>query len=224
MARNSHEDAPDREPYWSVTRIPGSLTGVRIFYALSYYRDAGDHSFGFTAHDGDTEFVIVEIQNNMDNSNYRLWEMNWITLSAHWNAGWDQDRTAKYAASDLGYPVTYRGRPRVWESWDKHANYRSKDVCNSSDFDVCTTDFTGTVYDDLEVISSANLGNEYDRSPPYTYNNVLSDCVFSRKPGFGLPGRECFWVSQARDFLGWNTSHGQEGATEYYNMFYFYGF
>ena len=222
MARNSHEDAPDREPYWSVTRIPGSVTGVRIFYALSYYRDAGEHTTGWTSHDGDTEFVIVELENNMNNSNYRLWEMTSITLSAHWNSG--QDRTATYAASDIEYPVKYRGRPRVWESWDKHANYRSKAVCNGAGWDTCTTLFTGTVYDDLEAISSANLGNEYDRTPPYTRDNILSDCVYSRKPSFGMPGYECYWVSQARDDLGWNASHGQEGATPYYNMFYVYGF
>ncbi len=221
MARNSHEDAPDREPYWSVTRVPGSLTGVRIFYALSYYRDAGEHTTGWTSHDGDSEFVIVELQNNMNPGNYRLWQMTSITLSAHWNAG-SADHTATYAASDLEYPVSYLGRPRVWESWDKHANYRSKDICNNTGFDVCTTSFTGTVYDDLEVIPSANLGNEYDRTP-FTRSNLLVDCLGSRNPGFGMPGFECYWSSHG-GFLGWHNNIGQQGATDYFNMLYFYSF
>lgn len=218
MARNSHEDAPDREPYWSVTRVPGSVTGVRIFYALSYWRDAGEHTTGYTSHDGDTEFVVLELENNMNDSNYRLWEVTSITLSAHWNSS--EDHTATYAYNDLEYPVSYRGRPRVWESWDKHANYRSKAVCNNTAWDVCTTTFTGTVYDDLEVISSANVGNQYDRTP-YTRDNILLDCVPSRK---GYPGTECYWSSPARDNVGWHIYSGQEGATNYFNMFYYYGF
>jgi len=222
MARNSHEDAPDREPYWSVTRIPGTVTGVRIFYALSYYRDGGDHTTGYTAHDGDSEFVTVDLENNMNPGNYRLWEVTSATLSAHWNSSVDE--TAKYDASNLEYPVSYRGRPRVWESWDKHANYRSKDVCNTTNFDVCTTAFTGTVYDDLEVLSTANLGNEYDRTP-FTRANILIDCVGSRNPSFGLTGFECYWSQTSSGFfLGWHPDTGQGDATSYFNMFYFYGF
>jgi hypothetical protein len=224
MARNSHEDAPDREPYWSVTTVPGSLTRVRIFYALSYYRDAGaPYTDGYSSHDGDSEFVIVELENNMNPGNYRLWEVTYVTFSAHWNAGWLVDHTATYAASDLEYPVSYRGRPRVWESWDKHGNYRSKAVCNSEWNDACTDWFTGTVYDNLDVVAGANLGNTYNFFPDAGPSNQLLNCVTSRAPAFGQLGVECFWFG-ADVFAGWNPYWGQPAATRYRDMFYNYAF
>lgn len=136
LTRNNHDDAPEKEPYWSVTRIPGTVTGVRIFYALSYYKDAGDPVFHMTSHDGDSEFIIIDLQNDMNPYYYTLWELNQATLSAHWMAGTNVDHSATYAAGFLEYPSVYRGRPRIWVSFDKHANYRNKSVCDGEWNDV----------------------------------------------------------------------------------------
>jgi hypothetical protein len=220
VARNSHDGTPEKEPYWSVTRIPGTVVGVRIFYAYAYYRDGGA-GLGITAHDGDSEFVIVEVENNMNSGNYRLWELDDATLSAHWNDG-SYDHTANYSYQDLEYPAGFRRRPRVWASQDKHANYRSEAVCDSYFWqDVCVSFFTGTVYDDLEVVSNANLGNYYNTGG-MPADHTLANCAQSRNPGSGKTGWECFWTFQF--FAGWNGYYGQPTATRYGDMLSFYKF
>ncbi|MBC7791542.1 MAG: hypothetical protein H7Z74_16465 [Anaerolineae bacterium] len=220
VARNNHDESPEKEPYWSVTRIDGTVTGIKIFYAFSFYRDEGDHYLQTGSHHGDSEFVILEVKNNMDNSNYRMWQLDYATLSAHWNAG-IADNTARYAFNDLEYPSGYRRRPRVWSSYNKHANYRSKAVCNGVLNDECTTTFSGTVYDDLEVLSSANIGNQYNRTPDVPY--WIKNCVGSRNPDFGLHGTECFWAIE--EFAGWTPYYtGQNRSTGYFAMLYAYRF
>ncbi len=221
LARNNADDAPGKEPHWSVTRIPGSVTGVRIFYALSYYRDAGFPITHTQSHDGDSEFIIVDVQNDMNPYDYTLWEVNDATLSAHWQSSVDQTMT--WGAGSLEYPEVYRGRPRIWASWDKHANYNTKDNCQSSWTDTCDSITTGTVYDDLEVRSDANLGNYYDVPYP-SASRQLMDCVSSWHPGTGgaAYGIECFWETFP-DFAGWQgTTSGGAGA--YGNSLSFYGF
>src|SRR5205823_3002255 len=82
----------------------------------------------WSGHDGDSEFVIIEAA-GVDAANGPLWGVLNVTFSAHWHAGWGTDATATYSAQDLQFP----GGPnvRVWASEDKHANYRSKAVCDS---------------------------------------------------------------------------------------------
>jgi len=225
LARNNADDAPEKEPYWSVTRIPGTTAGVRIFYALSYYKDAGDPVFHVTSHNGDSEFIVVDIQNDMNPYDYTLWEANDATLSAHWGATDGVEGTELYGAGSLEYPEVYRGRPRVWVSWDKHANYPTKDACAAQPEwkDVCDTFSTGTVYDDLEVRSDANLGNMYDIANPDP-SRRLQNCVTSRHPGTGGAGYgvECYWVSDAY-FNGWQGT-SDTAATPYTFMLQLYGF
>lgn len=223
LARNNADDAPEKEPYWSVTRIPGSVTGVRIFYALSYYRDAGDPVDHYSSHNGDSEFIVIDVQNDMNPYDYTLWEVNDATLSAHWGLADGLDGTETYGAGSLEYPEVYRGRPRVWVSWDKHANYPTKGACENSTWDTCDTLTTGTVYDDLEVRSDANLGNLHDVQSPTT-SRELMDCVSSRHPGTGGAGYgiECYWESSSY-FNGWQGTTATD-ATPYDVMLGFYGF
>jgi hypothetical protein len=223
LARNNADDAPGKEPYWSVTRIPGSVTGVRIFYALSYYRDAGDPVDHYSSHNGDSEFIVIDVQNDMNPYDYTLWEVNDATLSAHWGVADGLDGTETYGAGSLEYPEVYRGRPRVWVSWDKHANYPTKGACETSTWDACDTLTTGTVYDDLEVRSDANLGNLHDVQSPTT-SRELMDCVSSRHPGTGGAGYgiECYWESSSY-FNGWQGTTATD-ATPYDVMLGFYGF
>lgn len=219
LARNNSDDAPGREPYWSVTRVPNSQTGVRVFYAISYYRDGGWHVDGTSSHDGDSEFIIVELQNSMSH----VWHLTQATLSAHWNAGSPWDRTSTYAGSDLEYPSRSLGRPRIWASWNKHANYRTKDACNGSPnwFDVCDTVFTGTAYEDVDVRASANLGNSFNQTPATTATRLIN-CVSALSPQGRYYGTECYWNSG--QFFGWNVIAGQASSTPYVDMFSFFAF
>ena len=157
----------------------------------------------------------------MSSDNLRKWVLNRITLSAHWNAGWPYDQTATYDSRDLEYPWTHLGRPRVWESWGKHANYRNADICNGQEFDRCTSGSTHTVYDDLAVLSNANLGNFFTTEPPTDHRIV--NCVTSRDYPSVMPGTECYWEGSVV-FAGWFDYHGQDAATKYSDMLYLWGF
>ena len=214
--------APGRNPYWAVSRHPDRPYNIQIFYALSYYEDAGSDFSPFTgsyysSHHGDSEFIILEVQNSYGST----WGVVGATLSAHWHSPYDA--TATYFYDDLEYPgsVPY---PRIWASLDKHANYRSKEVCGYGPggpfyaaWDTCGGSYTGTR---VLVESDRNLGNFYhlpllDRSP----GTKRIDCTTALQ--FGHYGSECYW--SADHFGGWSGYHGDETATGYKQMFEFYG-
>ena len=217
LARNNNDEAPERETYWAVKRKPNTST-VQVFYALGYYWDAGE-SFGFGSHPGDSEFIMLEITNYGWPSVPSLWTLDAATLSAHWGVTgyFEQDHTGTYGYSALEYPSTYRGRPRIWVSKNKHANYRSKDQCNfSGGVDYCDQLRDGTTYEDAEVFESANVGSK---------NNKLLNCVGSRHPGLYRAGYgvECLWATGAGGFAGWNVNRNG-ASTGYGTMLEFYGF
>jgi hypothetical protein len=59
----SNDNNSSREPHWSVTRSLDYPRTFRIFYALSYREDGGSPALGqATSHNGDSEFIIVEVQ------------------------------------------------------------------------------------------------------------------------------------------------------------------
>lgn len=222
LARNNHDHAPETEPYWSAARVSASSQQIKIFYALSYFRDPGDPQFVMQAHDGDSEFIIVTIHNT---NNYRgsVWALDDETLSAHWGAGGGVEHTATYGYLSVEFPDDYRGRPRVWVSWNKHANYRSKGVCDWQWNDVCDTGITGTAYEDVVVVPEANLGNSFN-SNPESISNRLVDCTASRSPNYwGNVYNECFWSNESY-FAGWKGDQGQAKAGPYRLMLSFYAF
>lgn len=214
LAMNSSDDEPDNEPYFSVARQDQTASNpatIRIFYALSYFRDPGDPFFAIEAHDGDSEFIILEVHNTID----ATWALDYVFLSAHWNAG-SADNSARYHHTDVEYPSESRGRPRIWVSWNKHANYRSKAVCNDMWNDVCDNGATGTMYRDVLVVSEANLGNYFAWYPPRG-TSQLRNCVQSRSRWWnGLSGTECYWTAtEQMGFAGWHGTHGQAVAGPY---------
>ena len=221
LARNNHDEAPEREPYYSVARVPNS-NKIKIMYALSYFRDPGDPSFVIEAHDGDSEFIIVTVHNTNDPRG-NVWALDDETLSAHWGAGGGVEHTATYDYNSVEFPSDFRRRPRVWVSWNKHANYRSTAVCEAQWNDVCDRFYTGTAYEDVDVVGSANLGNSFNTTPE-SIQNQLVDCTSSRSPRYwGNFYQECFW-SNTSYFAGWKGDAGQAKAGPYRNMFAFYGF
>jgi hypothetical protein len=167
LAMSAADRAPSNEPYWSVTRQSTSfgpnVPPIKIIYALSYYRDPGDPLSSFHAHDGDSEFIIIEVHQTTDPdlAGWSRWALDFVTFSAHWGEGAGVNHTSRYEYNSIEFPADYRGRPRVWVSLDKHANYRSKSLCASMWNDWCTHPAypSGTIYRDVIVDPNANLGN-----------------------------------------------------------------
>src|SRR5436305_14438440 len=113
----SNDAAPAMEPYYSVAYRQPQGAGLRypsvvkIFYALSYYRDPGSPAGSFDAHDGDSEFIIV----GLHSPGGSYWKLDYETLSAHWGAG-SADHTATYGTDVIEWGDIPNGRPRVWVS------------------------------------------------------------------------------------------------------------
>lgn len=203
-------------PYWSVTKNPDRPWNVLIMYALSYYEDPGDFMWGVYWHHGDSEFIILEVQN----STTSIWGVVGATLSAHWQDG-GFDATASYYYDDLEFPgVSY---PRIWSSINKHANYRSREVCGWGPggiafWDSCEGDYQGFR---VSVQPDRNLGNYFNRPPGNRdATNIRRDCTTSLVPG--RTGTECFWTDTLH-FSGWNPEK-EPSATPYAKILKFYGF
>lgn len=186
LAFTTDDDNTDREPYWTVARHPTEQGRIRIFYLPAYREDGGTPSGGFTAHQGDSEFIIIEV----GHLGSARWALINATLSAHWQK--PTDYTATYGYDVLEFPESYRGRPRVWVAEDKHANYRSKSVCDSGAYYFDNCDNGRDVGETLEILQSANIGNSYH------IGERLLDRVTSRR---GFPGVEYLWTGS--DFRGW---------------------
>jgi len=225
LAMSSADVTPEMEPYWAVTKEYGSPYGslIKIFYALSYYHDGGEIRFQTTGHDGDSEFIIVGITGTGGSR----WHLDYETLSAHWGAGSFVDETATYGYASVEYPSEYRGRPRVWVSQNKHANYRSKSVCDGMIQDDCDWGFENwTIYRDVDVQTNANLGDVWDHyrglSP---YLGAMRDCFPSRNPAVTGGYTECYWYNYNQDyFAGWRGDQGQEKSTSYAPLLSYYSF
>lgn len=209
--------APDGEAKYAATRRVPDANGradVAIFYALSYYRDPGSPYGSIDAHDGDSEFIIVELHC----AEGSRWVADYVTFSAHWNAGAGVDHTARYFQDVLEWTDGARVRVRSWVSDDKHANYRSRSVCMSQWNDFCGYEFS-YYQRDTPLVEPANLGGIYN---PYTPNVLpLNNCQRSRFPTT-YPGIECFWSFQP--FGGWHANTGQLMSTTYTQMLGFFGF
>ncbi len=195
------ETLSGREPYWAVqpSAAPGAYS-VRIFYALAYYDDEG--------HKGDSEFIWIDVESVATSS---LWALQQIFLSAHWGEGFPADRSALIARGSYDeYVDVYGGRPVVWVSQGKHANYRSRGECNKYPFiDGCSNSISST----LPALPSANLGSR---------NTKLINCVGTRTGNFSAhPGNECFW--DFASFKGWNIDPSGD-VTSYGLLLGAYGF
>lgn len=188
---------------------------ILIFYAISYRFDCGYPD----RHRGDSEWIIVEVGPSSDPS-YAPWSLKYATLSAHWKSDWD-DNTAGYAARDLedaeGSPGF--GAPRIWVALNKHANYRTQQVCDSAGFwnsDSCDDPMPG--YATLTFGAAQNLGS---RVEPFI--GTLNNPVYDQITYSGL--YEYYWVEDSQYFCGWVALTDTYGcAGSYWKSLTMYGF
>lgn len=220
---------PARQPYWAASRHPDSLNKIQIIYALAYLMDGGDWAFGFTDHQGDSEFIIIEVKNVTGST----WGITDVTLSAHFGAeeGVDplyQSGADSYYWDDLEWPgVPY---PRIWVALEKHANYRSNAVCDAgySGFDDCSGPYVGT---QIPALASRNVGNFYNLPPgSRSTSTQLKNCtLWEETPypafiyGTYRVGEECFWNITPDGFAGWHATN-YEDAAPYRRIFSIYEF
>lgn len=210
----SNDCNTQREPYYSVRYQNNGFSGpvVAIFYALGYSTDCGsprlDCPYACEGHPGDSEFIIVYVGPAPGYENAARWYLNHATLSAHWRSLVNE--TATYGEAALTYYGTARVRPYVWVAEDKHANYRSKSVCDAGAnyYDNCDSPLPVTSPgQNVEVLTSANLGQWF---APFI--GGPGSPVYSR---LGMPGVEYFW-DPSRPFVGWNHRTGAAASSPYY--------
>lgn len=185
LAFHVSEPWSGREPYWTVNRGT-SPDRLRIFYAISYYRDAGFTSGGGT-HYGDSEFIVVDVA--LVPGTTTRWRVLQAKLSAHYQGL--IDNTGTYAGGDFAYySGEYRVHPIVYSSYGKHANYLSIPQCGdgAGGFDDCSHSQSGVL---LGAHSWYNLGGSA---------GPMISCTRSRSSG--LTGQECYWAYND-DFAGW---------------------
>jgi hypothetical protein len=203
-------DETGREEYWSVRR--GDIDrSIKIFYALSYYKDLGDLQLGnVTAHPGDAEWIILQVTY----ANGR-WGLQQAKLSAHWDTGAESTETV--AAAELQYPDGgATSRPLVWVAEGKHANYKSRSACNSGGKfyqDSCfwNSYVIGDPFYDVEVLSSANLGNSWHQAGQF-YSSRKTASYFA----------ETYWLQMK--FYGWQNERDDPDSGGYYKPLTVHGF
>jgi len=183
---------------------------IQIFYAMSWMFDCGPGG----NHRGDSEWIIEEVGPSNLVSPSGPWALKYATLSAHWGEpGWI-DNTAGYAAANLedaqGSPGF--GPPRIWISKGKHANYRTRAVCNGYMLgfqDSCSApigvncvmffDCPYPTYFGLGLTAAKNLGSQQvpfiggPNSP--VYDNIIPSSRY-----------EFYWT--VAPFCGWVANNG----------------
>lgn len=200
FAFDSRDDHLAREPYWAVRPL-GNGT-YRIFYAIAYHTDGGAPAGGIEAHEGDSEFVVLDVSYYAPTNR---WLLNQAFLSAHYQAPNDQSQWYQHTQLQYGpnwYGVVHnRGRPKVWVANQKHANYATQTQCYW--YEQCNGYFPGS----LDIRPEANLGGNYVRLVDGTTSYL------------GRPGVEYFWSGSS--FCGWsNTSCG---TSQYGSKLYTFG-
>ncbi|MBI4954714.1 MAG: Vps62-related protein [Myxococcales bacterium] len=208
------ETAPARNPFWA-SRPDGYHT-LRIFYALSYYRDAGDPTFGgLSSHDGDSEFIVLRVRNTSGH----VWQLDEAYFSAHYETGCDAG--GWFAFHELEYVASYRGQPVVYAAEGKHANYRNLADCDAGG---CLQDHCSDFFrEDVGIGPARDLGLrgptqelvdevvELGRSEWYWTDVVF--CGWTRLTGDAREGCVPVANSYARQLDTFEMAYGPVGST-----------
>lgn len=208
------DEAPTREPYWTVR--PDGQGALWVMYLLAYHSDPGDVSFGTFSHKGDSEFILLRIVNSTLSGSH--WYADRAILSAHWGTDADDSYSGDAGAMEYTDDV-FRGRPLVHVAKDKHANYRSRSECNWGGGLWTDTCDGIQVHIHVPVLLARNIGN-------YTSAGGTKklDCVPSERiaePAFGR--EECFFTGTF--FGGWlNSATYETSAGAYAASLRAYGF
>jgi hypothetical protein len=195
-------DNVGREPHW-VARI-SSGDKVMVGYLLSYYRDEGSQAYLCTlpppfhdpsceGHNGDSEAIFEETYYDFTSQH---WVLNQASYSQHTSYGVYTRGTKAYPFA-LIYPAHAGAYPRAYVAQGKHANYASRNECNSGG--AFGTDICESVNTTARVAAGAslNLGSRSNHS-------ASQDCMPSSNPSYEYYGSgrlECYWT-QVR-FRGW---------------------
>jgi hypothetical protein len=203
-----------RNSYWAVGKGYNGAHRMRIFYLLAYHYDGGTPDWGLKAHFGDSEFIIIEVE---DVSGSGRWMLKRAVLSAHWKQWYGLgDRTGDWGPDDLEYPDgTYAGYPRVYVARDKHANYRTREDCNATYQDgSCHLNQDAAR---VTVLTERNIGTRKNSSCQFDeIGKVLIDIT---EPPPGYAAFEYLWTGS--DFGGWyNVSSDTAGP--YYESLNYY--
>lgn len=178
--------------YWSVH--PNRAGRIRIFYALSYLEDFGTVALSLASHEGDAEFVVVDVENEG-----RSWSVERVFLSAHFGAHLTGSLSRWWDTQQLSWAEQAPASVEVFVSQNKHANYPSVDTCADSGIalDVCGE---GDALQ-LAPLPSRKLG---------TLGNRLVDEARADIRGGDRCALDCrsewYWTDQR--FCGWQVSLG----------------
>ena len=192
------EDASNKQNYWAARRV--SSTRVKIIHLMAYFEDAGQYET-WTKHDGDSEFIIMEVEYKNG-----WWRFNNAFLSAHWDVMyWDASSTR--AAGEFAYPEGAPfAHPKIWIAEDKHANYSSQGKCDegANYQDNCNQPINALEH--LGIVADRNIGNRESGT------TKLIDCVVRTAHGGGGTRNECLWTYN--QFAGWQDKY-EKNAPSY---------
>jgi len=224
------------EDYWGVgAGVPGeylfavgpapSSAGIRIAYMPAYYMDWGDVYTGSDAHTGDSEFIIVEVLNDVGTTR---WRTTTVFLSSHCGAllpligFFEADPNCQwYGPENFAWiNGTYQGAPVVWVSNSKHSNYFSYAKCQG-----------GTLIDRCDegtrVYRRFPISREFHIIPRSRLNWHL---IPPRRASYPVvdPSKleDFFGGATETSFNGWQSQHLGDAATPYgdilrlFNVYY----
>ena len=212
------ESGSERETYWAVRTMESLEASVAVFYALGYYQDTGD----VRPHNGDSEFIVLYVK-NFGGARWAVWG---VVMSAHYGQKLPPGADNSKGTFSPEWADTVGGRPVVWVSRGKHANYKSRQECNGGLYnwlqgighrtglrDAEAVDICGDnpIRDSVYVQVDANIGGN---------GMVLVNCTWSQV-GNGRSGMECLW-DKDRVFRGW--AGGDDGVTPYGRLLDAFGF
>lgn len=197
LTHHAVEDCAGREPQWTVDENPDGW--IVAAYLLSYYLDCG-----VGGHYGDSEFVIAWLYESGG-----VWELYYLTTSAHWNT--DADETELSHWDELDYNAD--GHPFVYIANQKHANYPNIRICElQHPSDDCDGIYQGHVTP-TSIVSGNNLGTyeyRFDIDSSLTGDN---DCTASEETGSTYA--ECYFSQNY--FAGWS-GNSTDAAGGYIEM------
>ena len=139
------EDTDGWWPHFAVKNVDYASKTISIAYLHSFYKDGGE-LFGAGKHDGDSEFVIIEV--HLSGS---TWVADWVYMSAHREAMCDSSQWYHY--SQISWDSAYRGWASVFASENKHANYASDSQCDNAcgGLENCDYDYWKTPTSDRNI-------------------------------------------------------------------------
>lgn len=176
---------------------PQAAGGARIAYLPAYARDCGWRGGG-SAHDGDSELVVVDVADVAGSA-----RVDGIFLSAHC-FGRSDGRCRWFRAGALGrFAWRDGGAPVVWVALAKHAHYPTRAACESGHWrrERCASRDRERRFRFPVAYAAQNVGSR-DR-PAHAARGCLAGSALPLAiRGANPAARECLWADDA-PFRGW---------------------